>query len=391
MSRRSKIRWKNNELEELRKLTRSYNAKLKRERDKLINQDKRYEAAHLPGKSSLVELKHMSRKEMEKERARMTAYVKTGQKYAIDKKTDQSLHSTVRDFNAKVDRLTKNIEKETKRAILDRQALKREMKGLQKSSEEYKALQTKIDELNNIVNAKQGRLAALPEKIKRDQLVREAGDSKELQNNLKVFRGFLKAGSEELVDVPNNNNDNIKETKWQRDIFSQYKPGIDARRERELQEWKDAEAKFGGESTGLTHEQLGMKNEDYRLQPLNIYNPSSTNADLKKKLKLVMREKNENYWNARTELARINYLETMDSLIGDEEVGKTLMKTIGSMSVKDFKRVLTENDDLWQLLYDLKHADNKEAVLQKIWAEWRKDDYFEWYEAWLDKKANSIE
>lgn len=392
MAKRSKIRWKNNELDELRKITRNYNAKLRREREKLLDNDRRYEAAHLPGKGSLRDIKKMTRKEMEKERKRMEEYISTGRKYVIDKKVEQSLHSTVRDFNWKIDKLKKNIEKETKKAIEDRQALKREMKGLQKSSDEYHKIAAKIEALSEVVNGKKGRLAALPEKLSRNKLIREASNVEELQEDLKVYKGFLKTGAETLVEVPGNNN-NIKETKWQRDVFAKFKPGIDARRAQELKEWEETEAKYGGESAGYTHGEAGQKNEDYRLQPLNIYPPSATQADLKKKLKMMMRERREDYWNARTELARINYIETMEGLIGGSDEGKALMRSIRNMDLKDFKRVLTEEDDLWGLLYDLKHADNgqRDIIMSRIWGEWRKDDYFEWKEARLNKLVDSIE
>ena len=393
MAKQSKIRWKDNELDELRKLTRNYNAKLKRERDKLINNDKRYEAAHLPENASMVTLKHMTRKDMEKERSRMTHYVKTGERYEVNSKVERMAHSTARDFNAKITKLEKNIERETKAAINERRDLKKQMKGMQKNSDAYKKASEKVEQLDKVVNAKQGRLAALPQKISSKQLKREASDVKELEANLKLYKGFLKRGAEDLVDVPGNNN-NTKQTKWQRDLFAQLKPGIDARRAKELQDWKDTEVKYGGVSTGKTHAEMGMTNDDYRLQPFNPYNASATNADLRKKLNMAMREKNKDYFDARTRLARDNYLRTMERILGNDEAGKLLMQTIKKMSLDDFKRVLTEEDDLWGLLYDLKTAvddASRKIILSRIWSEWRKDDYFEWLDSYLDKKTKSIQ
>ena len=326
----------------------NYNAKLARQRTKLIESDQRYQASQLPPKASVRELRAAigTRKEFNSELNRMQNYIATGDRFSIDQNTKKSLYATTRDFNKKIDRLSAKAKT-------------------------------------------QGERAALPEHIDPDELVRMAANKEELKHFIRDFKGFLHRGAEELVELPNSKF-NIKMTRWQKDFMESRMEFINRAREQEAEAWKATQVKYGGKSAGYTQGEarVGM-GEPSELKPMTLYNYSSTYPDMREKMRLMMRESQEGYWDARTELSRINYTEKLDRLIGNHPIGKMLLKHIKSMDLEDFKRTLKSEDDLFLLLYELeKHPDNYDTILEEIWNEWMPDqDMYDAYDEYVSRKA----
>ena len=348
MPRQSNIRWRENDLAELRRVVKNYNAKLARQRTKLIEQDQRYQASQLPKKASVRELREAigTRGEFNKELTRMQGYISTGDRYTIDQNTQKSLQATVGKFNAKVERLS--------------------------------------------VRAKtQGERASLPEKISVDELKKVASSKEELKSMISDYKGFLKRGAEELVELPDSKH-NIKLTKWQKSVMESRLATINENREKELQAWKETQVKYGGKEAGYTQGQARMDKGDFdEFAPMKLYNYSSTYTDMREKMRLIMRESQEGYWDARTELARINYTEKLDRILGDHPIGKLLLKQIKGMELEDFKRTLKSEDDLFLLLYELeKHPDNYDIILEEVWNEWLPDvDMYQAYDDYISRKV----
>lgn len=348
MPRQSKIRYRENDLAELRRVVKNYNAKLARQRTKLIEQDKRYQASQLPKKASVRELREAigTRAEFNKELSRMQNYISTGDRFTIDQNTQKSLYATTRKFNAKLDRLSAKAKT-------------------------------------------QGDRASLPERLDPEELKKIASSKEELKSMLADYKGFLKRGAEELVELPESKH-NIKLTKWQKSVMEDRIATINENREKELQEWKATQVRYGGKEAGYTQGQARMDTGDFdQFSPMKMYNFSSTYADMREKMRLIMRESQEGYWDARTELARINYTEKMDRILGDHPIGKLLLKKIKGMEIKDFKRILKGDDDLFLQLYELeKHPENYDIILEDIWNEWYPEqDMYEAYDNYISRKV----
>lgn len=346
MPPRNNIRWRENDLAELRRVVKNYNAKLTRQRKKLIEDDKRYQASQLPKKASVAELRKTigTRRELNRELNQMQNFIDTGLKFSVDSQTKKSLHATVRDFNSKIDRL-------------------------------YKQAKT------------QGERASLPEKISSEQLLREASSKDSLKRDIKDFKGFLKAGAEELVELPETKH-NIKLTRWQKETMEKRLKEINLARGKELREWQQTEVKFGGKPAGYKQGQLRMDTGDFdEFEPMKLNNFSSTYGDMREKFRLIMRESQEGYWDARTELARINYTEKLERVIGDHPIGRMLLKKIKSLDLSDFKRTLKGEDDLFLILYNLeREPDNYDLLLEEIWNEWEPDkDMYDELDKYLQK------
>ena len=348
MSGQNNIRWRESDLKELRRLVKNYNAKITRQREKLISEDKRYQASQLPPKASVRELRQAieTRRDYNRELDTLQNFIDTGLKFKVDANTRKSLNATVRDFNAKVDRLSAKART-------------------------------------------QGERAGLPEKLDADELLKNASSREALTRDIKDFKGFLKRGAEKLEELPDTKH-NIKITRWQKETMERSIEEINKARAEELEAWKANEVKYGGKSAGYTQGQARMNDGDYEgLSPMTMYNYSSDYGDIREKFRLIIRERQAGYWDARTELARINYTEKMDQVIGNHPVGKILLKQIKSMPLADFKRVLKSEDDLYVLLYKLEmHPDNYERILQEIWGEWNPGtDMLEAFDAYISKKV----
>lgn len=333
MSRKNNIRWRDNDRTELRELRRKAAAKVSYQREKLIKKGKPYEASQLPKIPTVKEFEKniQSRKDYNREIAELKNFIKTGNKFSIDKNTEKSLHATVRDFGTKVDRL-------------------------------YKRAKT------------QGERAALPQKITSDELLKMAPSKEGLKQLISEYKGFLKPGAEELVSLPDTKH-NIRLTKWQNELMEDKLAKINEARAREREIWKETDVKYGGKSAGYKQGQARMDKGDFdELHPMKKYNFSSTHADLKEKLNLMMRESQEGYWETRTELARLNYVGKLERVLGNDEVGKELLKKIKGMPLDDFKRTLLSEDDIFLLLYDLEtQPENYETLRNTVWNEWFPD------------------
>ena len=348
MSGQNSIRWRESDLKELRRLTKNYNAKIARQRKKLIAEDKRYQASQLPPKASVRELRQAieTRRDYKRELDNLQNFIDTGVKFKVDANTRKSLNATVRDFNAKVDRLTAKART-------------------------------------------QGEKASLPEKLDADELLKNASSPEALKRDIKDYKGFLKRGAEKLEELPDTKH-NIKLTRWQKETMEQRLEEINLARAQELEDWRATEVKYGGKSAGYTQGQARMDNGDFdEFEPMKLYNYSSTYSDMREKFRVMIRESQPGYWTARTELARINYTEKLDSLIGNHPVGKMLLSQINGLDLTDFKRVLKGEDDLFLLLYELeRHPDNYERVLQEIWSEWNPDtDMYDALDNYISKKV----
>lgn len=346
MSGRNNIRWRDSDLQELRRLTKNYNAKIARQRAKLIAQDQRYQASQLPQKKSVRELRQAieTRRDFNRELGEMQNFIETGVKFKVDANTRKSLTATVRDFNMKVDRLSAKAKT-------------------------------------------QGERAALPEKISEEDLLKNASSKEALTRDIKDFKGFLRRGAETLEELPDSKF-NIKLTRWQKETMEKRLQEINEARARELEAWKKTAVKYGGKEAGYTQGQARMRTGDFEeFSPMKLYNYSSTYSDMREKFRLMLRESQEGYWEARTELARINYTEKLDRIIGDHPIGRMLLKQIKQLDLSEFKRTLKGEDDLFLLLYELeKHPDNYDIVLEEIWSEWNPEkDMYEALDEYLDK------
>lgn len=334
MSGSNNIRWRESDLQEYRRLAKNYNAKIARERKKLISQDKRYEAAQLPSKISTRGFQERigTRRELNQELDQMQRFIKTGSTLKLSANTRRSLAATTRDFDKKVDRLAAKAKSSTHRA-------------------------------------------ALPEKISEQWVLRNLKSEEAVKSFIQNRKAFLRRGAEELVTLPDTKF-NIQITKWQNETMDAHLEKINAAREHELEKWRTTEVSYGGKKAGYTQGQIRMDHGvDDEFTPMKKHYWSTDYSALREKYRLMLREDQPGYWDARTELARINYLEKLKEVTKGSDAGQMIFDKVSKLPLDDFRRIL-DAEDLFGDVYDLE-SDSKEQLnktqMTKIWKSWKKE------------------
>lgn len=354
MSGSNSIRWREKDEQELKRLIRNAKAKVNRQRKKLVEAGRRFEAAALPKFPSFTEAKKSieTRKDFKSLTGEIKNYISTGKRFKVDKVTQRSLEATVEKFNTKIDRLS-----------------------VKPKRRDY--------------NIHQSYVASLPEKITVEALIKNASTKEALKRDIESYKGFLRRGAEQMVEIPDTKY-NITLTKWQKSLMEDTVSEINAKREEERQEWLQTEVKYGGKEAGYTQGQARMDKGDFdKFYPMKAFTEAITNTEIRSKFRTMMRERQPGYWDMRAELARINYTEKLNTILGNHKLGKKLLNTINKLPIADFKRALKGDDDLFALLYDLEtQSDNFDIVLEQIWNEWIPDK--DMHEE-LDKKHDGNE
>lgn len=352
MSGSNNIRWREKDERELKRLIKNAKSKVYRQRKKLVDSGRRYEAAQLPQIPSYTQARQdiTTRKEFNSFIDETTNFIKTGNKFKLDKVTEKSLVSTVEKFNAKVERL-------------------------------------KIKPKRRSHNEHQTYMAALPDQLDIKEVIKNASNKEALKRDIQTYKDFLRRGAEEMIDVPDTKY-NIKLTKWQKSLMEEAEAEINANRERERQEWLETEVKYGGKEAGYTQGQARMDKGDYdRFYPMQAFTEAIEYRDIHSKLRTMMRERQPGYWEARTQLAKINYVEKLKQIIGNHPIGKKIINHLNTLPLNDFKRTLLGDDDLFALVYELeRHPDNFDTVLEEIFNQWfPEQDMYEELDKYLDR------
>jgi hypothetical protein len=277
-----------------------------------------------------------TRKEFKAELERMSTYVDKGYQFKIDKTTEKKLDKTVAEFNSKIDRIREDIKKSS------------------------------ISE-----NKKRGELAALPEKLNKRQLINTIQTKEMMVNLISDFREFLVDGAEELVKLPNTQN-NLKMTKWQKEWAEKKLVFINEQRRKEREARDKIEVMYNGKKAGYTRDQIGMNKGDHDIRDRELYHYSDKYDDLRVRMNLILREMQPNYWDARAKVSREAYLEKLKNLTGDYPIGKKIYEYVKQLPLEHFKRVWESDNNLFGLLYDLEKIgpEGQSQIYKEIWDEW---------------------
>lgn len=339
MSKRSGIRWRDADNAELRRIVKNYNAKLSRTRKKLEAGGEILEASRLPHKASVKELREAigTRREFNQIRKNMQNFIDYGYTFQANFQTHRHLENVVAKFNAKVDRI----------------AGKRKGKGMNRQS----------------------AYAPLPEKLTIRDVIKNASNLEALREDIEIYEGFLKRGAETLIDLPGTKH-NIQITKWQKDTSERLiNEVINPNRQKRLEEYKQAQVKYGGREAGYKHGDVRMDKDDFEeFAPMNLFTYSTDYTGLKKKFKLIMAESQSDYWEARTNLAKANYLDAIMRNLPSCRFRDLLVEHVSKVSIDSFYRVLKSEVDLFIQLYKYKeHPEQWDIIQQEIWNEWLPD------------------
>lgn len=220
----------------------------------------------------------------------------------------QELKKAVKNFNAKLDRISKK-NPEIKNALPDRASVK---------------------QLKELINTRQ-------------DLIREI-------NSLKRFtktRGF-----DVEKDIVTYGDYNIKVTKWQRNEINRRVAIINRRRKARLEELEGTEVKSRGEAQGYTRGQLGMgKAEMIELMPMRGLTPGMNQTEVQKKYKNILIQSQSDFYTLKDFRCKTNYIKGLMENFSSSDVDD-IIKKIEDMPLDEFLKIFnSDNDAKFEGLY----------------------------------------
>lgn len=219
---------------------------------------------------------------------------------------EKELKRVVKNYNAKVNRLKKSADKQTK--------------------------------------------AALPENITVKQLKELVNTRADLKRELNSLKRFSKRGSEEIVDVPGNDY-NLKTTRWQKNEMSRRAATINRVRAKRRKEFAEIEMTDRGKKVGYTRGALGMgRAEEKSLEPIKPFTPKMGRADFNMKNKILLKESQSTYWNERDELMKQNYIKSLKENFNENDI-KDVVENINKMDFKEFRKTFEAEGGNFELSY----------------------------------------
>lgn len=210
---------------------------------------------------------------------------------------------------------------------------------------------------------------ALPERISAAQLRDMIETRQDLNRELNALRRFSERGAEELVEVPDNDN-NLKITKWQKKEMTRREVIVNQKRKRQLERVADIEMTSRGKSLGYKKGDIGMgKIEQIELDPVRAFTPSQNRRDVNKRFRQLRKESISTYWDKRNELMRSAYVSEIEKNFPQEMV-KDVVDKIREMDFDEFRKVFeAEDQHKFQFNYPLNKDDQKKysTALRSIW------------------------
>ena len=184
---------------------------------------------------------------------------------------------------------------------------------------------------------------ALPERVSVRQMKELIDTRQDLKRELNSLRRFTERGSEELVDVPDNDY-NLKITKWQKKEMKLMESVANRKRAQRRERISDIDMTSRGEELGYKKGQIGMgKAEQVALDPIKAFTPSMNRRDLEKKYRKLRKESQSTYWDKRDEIMRSNYIKSLTDNFNPEDISDIIEK-IEDMDFEEFLKVFEAED-----------------------------------------------
>lgn len=190
----------------------------------------------------------------------------------------------------------------------------------------------------------------LPEKLSVKELKEIVTTRRDLQRELKSLQSFTQRGSEEIVDIPNTNN-NIQMTKWQREEMSKRAKLINDKRYYRRQKLEAQPLSNQGKPLGYTKGDIGMgKVEANQLRPTKAFTKSMDKYSVAEKMKHLMKESQSDYWRKRDILMRENFIKALEENFNPEDI-KDVIEKIRDMDINKFKEKLLSDPEDFNTAY----------------------------------------
>lgn len=214
----------------------------------------------------------------------------------------------------------------------------------------------------------QGMDVILPEKISANEvqdLVKTRGD---LNRELKSLQRFTQRGSENLVKLPNSDN-NRKITEWQKKDMQRRANKINRIRAQRKEDLEAREIKRNQSGLGYTRGELGMGSVDSNmLLPTKPFPKNMSKVEAGFKMEHLRREAQNTYWRERDVLLRDNFIGELKKNFGGVDISDVIDK-IQNMDINDFMDTFNEHPDDFSLAYP-ENNEELEAFANELRSNW---------------------
>ena len=218
-------------------------------------------------------------------------------------------------------------------------------------SKQYKIKWSEQDlkELNRTVknfNAKITRLSKkdpsiankLPEKVTTQEIKDLINSRQDLQRELKSLQRFSKRGAETIVDVPNNDN-GLQLTKWQRTEMNRRVGVINRKRQARLERIVETEMRDRGQSLGYTRGQVGMGSlKKASLKPMQAFTRTMSRTELNMKWKSIRKQSQNDFLRNSDLQMRDTYIASIIEHYDYEDV-KDIIEVIMDKPIDEFMAI----------------------------------------------------
>lgn len=212
---------------------------------------------------------------------------------------------------------------------------------------------------------------ALPDKISVGQIKELIDTRQDLKRELNSLKRFSVRGAEQLITIPDNEY-NLKATKWQIEDMSRRKGIVNRKRKKRLQEIEDTELYSGSEKLGYTRGQLGMGEQDKAsLRPTNAFTPKMTRDGFKKKHSMLRKESQSTYFDVKDEQLRQNYIAGLLRNYNPNDPNiQEVVDAIENMSFKEFYQIWKSQDAPMEFASAYPNQQEYNAYVSRIQATW---------------------
>ena len=221
-----------------------------------------------------------------------------------------------------------------------------------------KNFNAKISRLEKKVDKRS--LHALPERVTVKQMRELISTRNDLKRELNSLKRFSQKGAEEFVTLPDNEY-NTTITKWERNEISRRTAVINRKRKARYEDVFNLPATSGGEELGYTVgqqiESIGMGSiAENELKEVSAFTPTMNRAGAHYRLNALRQEHQDAFWEKKEMVLRQNYInELMKDKFAYEDIAD-IVEHIENMDFTDFYKTFLQEGGTMEDLYPPKQG-----------------------------------
>lgn len=209
----------------------------------------------------------------------------------------------------------------------------------------------------------------IPEKLSVKEMKGLINTRRDLQRELKSLQRFSQRGAEEIVTIPNTDN-NITLTQWQKKEMSIRAGIVNRKRNQRLKEIEESNVTSRGVDLGYTRGDIGMGRADkLALKPTKAFTPKMHKVDVNKKFNMLKIHSQSDYFTKKDIQYRENYIKGLLETYNEKDI-KDVIDYIRKMDLNDFVKQGQSMPDMFEYASGLPDNEVYNSYVEKIKSDW---------------------